>query len=406
MTALPKRPLRATWLAPDDFGGGIVSVAQACSRQAALAGHDATLLLALTPKGHAAEFGGLRLRSLESPQPHNDIPVRLVKWLAENPQDLLVLNGCEEADVAIPYIADPTRIVYVVHDTAERYFASALRYESQIDAIVAVSQIVGERFRHRLRDPSKLFVALNGTVLPDDAAPIPEADRGDDLVFLGGDKPIKGAFDALALWRSLLTLGFKGKLHWFGEMEPGFRAAVERAPASERIVIHGRQPRQAIFDAAARSKVMLMLSRVEPFGMATIECMGMGCLPVAWDIPTGTREIVSENEAAFAPLGDFEALARGVLQTLGRHASLYRASSQRIRAEFSEGAMWSRYQAVFEALSRSPPASRPNAGGQPPLYRRPLRIYQLLPPGVRSAIRAFVGRWPRLGYALRDLRGR
>lgn len=397
-------PLRLTWLAPDDFGGGVVSVAQACCRQASRAGHDATLLLALPPQGHAAEFGGLRLRSLESSP--RDIPARLVSWLTENPQDVLFINGCEEADVAIEYIPESTRVVYVVHDTAERYFAGAVRHEAHLDAIIAVSRTVADRFRPRLRDPAKLFVALNGTVLPDDAEPVPEATRGDDLVFLGGDKTIKGAFDALELWRVLAGRGFQGRLHWFGEIDPRFEASIAAAPCRERIVVHGRQPRQDIFDVAARSKVMLMLSRVEPFGMATIECMGMGCLPVAWDIPTGTKEIVSGEEGQFAPLGDFTALAAGVLRLLERHGSIYRASSRRIRAEFSEGAMWRRYEGILEAILQRPRVAHPMAGRRPPPYRRPLRLYQWLPAGVRAAIRSFVGRWPRLGYVLRDLRGR
>ena len=86
--------LRLTWLAPDDLGGGVVSVAQACCRQAASAGHTATLLLALDPRGtHADEFGGFRLESLGSQPPHTDIPVRLVRWLEENPQDVILLNS-------------------------------------------------------------------------------------------------------------------------------------------------------------------------------------------------------------------------------------------------------------------------------------------------------------------------
>src|SRR5258708_2749037 len=302
--ALPRNDMRITWLVPDDLGGGVVSVAQACCRKAAAAGHEPTLLLAWRPAGtHADEFGGFRLATLDSQPPHNDIPIRLIRWLVENPQDLTILNGCEQADVAIPYVPASTRLVYAVHDTAERYFAPALRWEHEIDAVIAVSETVAARFRHRMRDSSKLHVVLNGTVLPDHVTPLPSVQRADDLVFLGGAKAIKGAYDCLALWRELVKRGFGGKLHWFGELEPSFRRRVEQLPAADRVVTYGRQPRLAIFEVASRSKVVLMLSRVEPFGMATIECMGMGCLPLAWDIPTGTKEIVGEGDGIFARLG-------------------------------------------------------------------------------------------------------
>jgi glycosyltransferase involved in cell wall biosynthesis len=285
-------------------------VAQACCRQATLAGHEATLLLAIKPGGtHADEFGGFHLRTLDSQPPHYDIPVRLIRWLADNPQDVLVLNSCEQADVAIPFVPQSTHVISAIHDTAARYFSPAIRYQDATDGIIAVSKTVADRFSSELKDASKLHVVLNGTVFPDGVAPLPSAQRADDLVFLGGEKPVKGAFDCLALWNVLQRRGFAGKLHWFGEIGPAFLARIDSAPARERIALHGRKPRLDIFQAAARSKAFLMLSRVEPFGMATIECMGMGCLPVAWDIPTGTKEIVRDGAGYFAPIGDYDSLA-------------------------------------------------------------------------------------------------
>ena len=51
--------------------------------------------------------------------------------------------------------------------------------------------------------------------------------------------------------------------------------------------------------------------------MTTIEAMSMGCLPVAWNIDTGTREIVRHDETGlFAPLGDIVALSKTVLRAI------------------------------------------------------------------------------------------
>src|SRR5467141_1548277 len=147
---------RITWLVPDDRGGGIVSVAQACCWQAQLAGHNVTLLVMASPTGHAAELGGLRVECLEAKAPYADAPQRIVDWLRHNPQDIVVLNGCGAADTAIPYIPAGTRVVYAVHDTAPRYFKAALVHEAAIDAVAAVSETVASRFGHRLREAKKL----------------------------------------------------------------------------------------------------------------------------------------------------------------------------------------------------------------------------------------------------------
>ena len=374
---MSKHPLHITWLVPDDRGGGLISMAEACCRQAALVGHEATLLLALTPEASPSDFAGVRIESLHSPAPYVDVPDRLIAWLKRDPPDVLLLNGCGQADFALPNIPSETRVIYVVHDTADLYFIAALRNEEFIDAVVAVSETVANRFRHRLKDPGKLHVVLNGTVFPIALEHVLASQRADDLLYLGGDNPTKGSHDVLALWSILQALGYLGNLHWFGTIEEDFRKRVSALPGSERIIIYGRQPRAVLFQAAAKAKVLLMLSRVEPFGMVTIEAMGMGCLPVAWDIVTGTKEIVAKQEGIFAPLGDYDALAQGVLRGLEMHRSHFSESTVRVRREFSEEALWRRYAAAFESDASVPPG--PSAAGRcaPPSVPSPVAIVSI-----------------------------
>lgn len=398
--------LRLTWLVTDDLGGGIVSVAQACCRQAALCGHDVTLLMLLPPTGHAAEFGGVRVESLQAKAPYSDTPGMIVDWLRRNPQDIVLLNGCEQADVAIRHIPADTRVIYVVHDTAGRYFDAAVANEAALDAIVCVSETVGRRIRYRLSAPQKLHVAHNGTLFPFPVEYALDATRADDLIFLGGDNTMKGSHDALAVWAALQLRKFSGRLHWFGHVGDDLRAEIARTPATDRIVLHGWRPRLDIFAAAARSRILLMLSRVEPFGMVTVECMGMGCLAAAWDIDTGTREIVAPGECAVAALGDYDRIADGVLEMLAVHEKRFRQSTLRIRTSFDDAAMWSRYVEIIDWIKHRAPAPRPLSQSPPPPYRAPLRLFQMLPATVRQSVRNFVGRSPRLGYLFRDFRGR
>ena len=398
--------LRITWLCPDDKGGGVVSVAEGCCKQATLAGHKATLLLALAPTGHSSGYGGANLASLDATPPYSDIPARLIAWLAANPQDVLILNGCEQADAAIPYLPANLRVFYGVHDTRERYYRMALLYETYLDGIIAVSDTVASRFRSRINSQGKLFIVHNGTEFPISLEETVALSRNNDLVFLGGDNPLKGAQDILALWPILISFGFGGRLQWFGEIADVTRRQISFLPCSDRIVLHERQPRKQIFDAASRSKVVLMLSRVESFGMATVECMGMGCLVAAWDIETGTKEIAGPSDGVFAPLGNFSSLASGIIQAVDMHNNNFVASTMRIRRDFNETAMWSRYASAIESMLFNPPAKRVRAGQTPPPYRAPMRLFQMLPSSLRERIRNVVGRSPKIGYAMRNLRGR
>ncbi|WP_420394291.1 glycosyltransferase family 4 protein [Acuticoccus sp.] len=400
--------LRATWLVSDDYDGGVVAVAGACCAAAARSGAvDATLLFLRPPERTVAEPGGARVASLDLAPPLLDAPQRLASWLAENPQDILVYNGSEEVDHTPPHLPAQTLAIYAVHDTAPRYFEAALHHEAALDAIVAISETVAACFRPRLSDPSKLRVIPNGSAFPIPLEALGRSGRADDLMFLGGDKPLKGAHDVLALWPRLTARGFAGRLHWFGDVGPALRHRVEALEGADRIELYGRVDRSVIFRTAARSKLILMLSRVEPFGMATLECMGMGCGVVAWDIETGTKEIATApRDGRFAPLGDVARLAAAVLETLALTDDERAAIAQLARRSFSDEAMWRRYGELFETLRAAGPVTRPLAGTMPPPFTPKVRLFQMLPPGVRQVIRGVVGRSPTLTHALRDVRGR
>jgi glycosyltransferase involved in cell wall biosynthesis len=384
----------------------VLSVALSCVRQAHASGHQTTLLLVLPSTNwlDQEDQNGFRLDSLGLEPPAQDAPAAILRWLESNPQDFLVLNNCEQADVLIPHLPPALRCVYVVHDTAKRYWRSALRHEPALDAIVPVSQTVARKFEKRLRNPGKLRVIHNGSRF----APPPSSltDRPIDLLICCGDNPTKGAYDALRLWRQLVQSGFRGELHWFGHMGPEFQRRVRTLPGISRIHLRGRRPRSEIFATAARCRVLLMLSRVEPFGMVTIEAMSMGCLPVAWSIDTGTREIVRENETGmFAPLGNIEALSQTVRKAIEAQPSLGIAAIRRARNDFAEKTMWLGYAKLFAELACRSSSTRVRAGLPPPQYIPANRFFQRVPTSLRTVIRGCMARLPHLGYWVRDLRG-
>lgn len=395
--------MRLCWLVPDDRGGGVISVAMSCVRQARAAGHDAVMLLMLEPTGWLDGVKGIRTASLGLKAPANETPRALMSWLSQNPQDILLLNGGEQANPVIPYLPAEVRCTYVVHDTAARYWRPALEAEPDLHSIVAVSRTVANKFSHLLQDQTKLRAIHNGSIFP--AAPDLSSPRPDDIIFLGGSSPTKGACDVLRVWPQLLQGGFQGRLHWFGNLDPAFEGRIARLPAADRILRHGRTRRDVIFTAASASKVLLMLSRVEPFGMATIEGMGMGCVPVAWDIPTGTREIVTHETGFFAPLGDLEALAQQVAQACAEHSRLAPLVARRARELFGEEVMWQRYAKLFGEIIELPPQPHSRTGQPTPDFIPANRRFQLLPAPVRGVVRQAIGRSPWLGFLLRDLRG-
>jgi glycosyltransferase involved in cell wall biosynthesis len=394
--------MKICWLLPSDNSGGISPVALSCCRQAAKAGHKTTMLLLTEPTWITSN--DFRVASLGLYARVPETPAILLQWLKDNPQDVVFFNSCSEFDPVIPYLPSTTKCVYVAHDAPPSAWRPGLEEEDNLEAIVAVSETVASKFRHLLKQPHKLSVICNGTAFPQ--KPDINVERQDDLIFLGGDNLVKGSLDVLNLWKQLVKQEFKGNLHWFGNLDPKFKAKIERLPNSKRIQVYGHVQRELIFSTAASAKVLLMLSHFEAFGMSTVEAMSMGCVPVAWDVDSGTKEIATPNKTGlFAPLGNKEALATQVLYACENYQAFSAAVIERVRSEFDETIMWQGYESLINQIAKLEPIARSKQGQQPPAFKPPFRRFQLLPPSLRSTIREFIGRSPILSYWLNDLHG-
>jgi glycosyltransferase involved in cell wall biosynthesis len=78
--------------------------------------------------------------------------------------------------------------------------------------------------------------------------------------------------ESAKLYRDFARAGVTSRVHWLGYMSP-----------------------EEVRSVAANSDVLLLPSRSEAFGLVTAEAMSVGCVPFAYDIPSGTREIVEPD---------------------------------------------------------------------------------------------------------------
>lgn len=390
--------MKIYWLVADDYWGGVFPVSFETCRQARLAGHDSWLLMVCKPAHALPSSSEVPLESLELHPDAPEAPAAILNWLTAHDFDAVVLNCCGEADLLPPYLPESIRCIYVVHNSPQKYWIPAVRHARHLDLIVAISDYVAGIVRPQLKFTREVVTIHNGSTYP----PLEDvpSERPEDLLFMGGDEPRKGAGDLLKVWKALGRLGIKGRLHWCGNLGKDFSAAVNALPAREQIVIHGRVPREEVFRLAGQSKILLMLSRAEAFGMITIETMSMGCLPVAWDVNTGTKEIARPGfHGFFAPLGNYRRLAEVVLEAGVKQPSLAAGAMARARTMFSARRVWADYEQSLGEVFKHPRAPRPLAGHVPPKYVPPLRPSHILPIPVRTAFKQVVQKNPKCSVA-------
>ena len=396
--------MKLCWLVADDYWGGVFPVNLEVCRQARLAGHDSRLLM-VCKQAHIASYNtDVPIESLNLVPDAPNAPSTILNWLTKRNFDAVVLNCCGEADVIPPYLPESIRCIYVVHNSPRRYWITAVRQTRHIDLIVAISDYVASVVSPRLNFPQRLVTIRNGSTYPQAADN--DLERPEDLLFTGGDEPRKGAGDLLKVWNVLVQLGFRGRLHWCGTVSNDFKAKINALPAQGQILIHGRVTREKVFQLASRCRVLLMLSRAEAFGMITIEAMSMGCLPVAWDVNTGTKEIAQPGvHGFFAPMGKYRALATAVIEANAKQPSLAQGGIARARQVFSAERMWADYEQSLAEVFKCPQLQRPLAGQEPPRYSPPRRISHLLPTPFRTVVKEAVHKHPKVAYLLNNYYG-
>jgi glycosyltransferase involved in cell wall biosynthesis len=185
------------------------------------------------------------------------------------------------------------------------------------------------------------------------------------------------------------------------------RRKLQRAGLDGAVAWAGRVPHEQCYAIAAESDLLLMTSRKEPFGMVTIETMSMGCVPIAYDVPSGSTEIIEHDKSGLLiPLGDIRAWAgqiRDLHHNRQRLAGLSAGAMHRARTSFNAETMARNMTAFLsDVMGHAETHLARRETGLPPetplVYARPRRGYQLLPAGMREWIRNTVCASPRLSH--------
>jgi hypothetical protein len=175
------------------------------------------------------------------------------------------------------------------------------------------------------------------------------------------------------------------------------------------VIWTGRVPHERCYDIAAESDIFLMASRKEPFGMVTIEAMSMGCVPVAYDVLSGSTEIIEPGKSGLlVPLGDIRTWAneiRSLHLDRKRLAELSAGAISRARTHFNADVMaqnMAQFITDVTARAENHPAKRESGmpPETPPIYVPRPRGYQRLPEGLRVWIRNRVCASPKLSHWL------
>jgi len=305
-------------------------------------------------------------------------------------------------------MAPQTATIGVLHDVAVGWQQPMLWYRESLDAVVAVSRFVRDSLQENLRDNSlPVHVIHNGLAF----GPVPaKRDAADTirLLYAGSSDPFKGAIDLPRIADHLTRIGVPFELVWIGTVDDAVLRAKELRDLGTRLNVAGHVSHDTCLDWMARSDILVMPSRAEPFGMVTVEAMGMGCIPVAYDAPSGTTEIVTNERNGFlVPLGDYAAFARAC-ERLHRDRPFMREIRDRgvkdARAVFSAERMGDEYARLIRSVTGAVTGRqrRRKPAEEFAVETRTTGLWvRLVPAVVRRLVRRLAARNPRAAWRLR-----
>ena len=247
----------------------------------------------------------------------------------------------------------------LVTSSSGRYYRRVKDEARRADAVIAVSEAT-RRDVIELLDvcPDRVFRVPHGldpefcpVAKPGDQAAIARYGiREPYLLFVGTVEPRKNlpclieAFDR-ARRRGIdpeTRLVLAGASGWLAD--PIYQAAYA-SPSRSRIVFTGRVPSEVLPALYRRAAALVLPSLDEGFGLPVLEAMGCGTPVVCSDLPA-LREVASDA-ARFCPVGDSEALAVALVETLTRPAETWAG-----RARALERAAAFTWSAAAEATLR------------------------------------------------------
>jgi glycosyltransferase involved in cell wall biosynthesis len=227
------------------------------------------------------------------------------------------------------------------------------------DALVVQSSAAAERYRARLRGVSRMTVIRNP--LPAELAASPQRARQEEgggcVVAMGRLTPEKGYAKLIEAFASAFDNDSAWQLRIWGEgpLRDDLQSRVERLQLADRVQLCGLTDQP--WTALAAGQIFALSSEYEGFPNAMLEAMAIGLPCVAFDCPSGPRELADGGRAAMLiPCGDVAALA-AALRELARDRELRSALGARaatfVRSQFAQPSVMAEWDALIEEVVRS-----------------------------------------------------
>ena len=279
----------------------------------------------------------------------------LGRLIDEEGAEVIVLNGLVTACSVLAWKRSArARSICCDHNhfTARSSIWQRLRARiyPQVAAVVSLTEADRPKFAALNRNTR---VILNTSSLHADAPALPAAPR---TLAVGRHQAQKGFDLLLQAWREVIGQMPEARLRIVGGGPLGPELAALAQALGVEASVEWTAPTDRIEPLYREAAVFVLSSRYEGMPLALLEAQALGVPAVAFDCPTGPREILSEETGIVVPAEDVAALAQALLRLLGDpalRARMATAAIARSRAVFSRERQVAAWAALIDEVAIS-----------------------------------------------------
>ncbi|MFC3980699.1 glycosyltransferase family 4 protein [Streptosporangium jomthongense] len=231
-------------------------------------------------------------------------------------------------------------------ETVRRQIA---RHYGRLDAVATLTGT--DRADYQALLPDTPVVRIPNAIHPLDRAPSRQDDR---LVVAAGRLVPQKGFDLLVPAFAQVVRhrpDWRLRLYGTGQGKAALRALVKEHRVGDNVTLMGRSDR--LDRELAQASVYALSSRFEGLPMVMIEAMAHALPVVAFDCPTGPRDVLTDEvDGLLVPPGDVDALAGGLLRLIGDRELRLRMGAAAVRTsrDYSPEVVTPMWERLFAEL--------------------------------------------------------
>ena len=222
------------------------------------------------------------------------------------------------------------------------------RFYPRVAAVVSLTEADRPRFAAL---NANTRVIANASALSATAPATPQAMR---VLAIGRHQAQKGFDLLLRAWVAVVAALPSARLRIVGEGPLGAELARLATELGVAASVDWTAPTPAIEALYREAAVFVLSSRYEGMPLALLEAQALGVPAVAFDCPTGPREILADDTGIVVAAGDVAALAAAIVALLGdepRRAGMAAAAIARSQASFGLRRHVERWAALIDEVA-------------------------------------------------------